>query len=260
MPMFHKSKQDQFKWQVMLPTFLRLPLLYSLMLLMGFTLFMPSLEGLFRTIFPHLNRVIYQQTSFLNLLLSHVALVLSSTIISSLIGVTLGIIVTRKIALKFKAIVEIVAAIGQTFPPVAVLAIAAPLTGFGPTPAIIALVMYGLLPIIQSTITGLSQVPVVVTNSAKGIGMTGVQYFIYVELPLALPVILSGIRTSTIINVGTTAIASSAGVSTLGSPIFIGLSGFNNAYVLQGAIIVGLLAITIDQAFEMLQRKVIAQH
>jgi len=89
--------------------------------------------------------------------------------------------------------------------------------------------------------------------------MTGGQYFIYVELPLALPVILSGIRTSTIINVGTTAIASSVGVSTLGSPIFIGLSGFNNAYVLQGAIIVGLLAITIDQAFEMLQRKVIAQ-
>jgi osmoprotectant transport system permease protein len=180
------------------------------------------------------------------------------SIISIIIGVTFGIMATRSTGAQFKPLIEMIAAIGQTFPPVAVLAIAAPLAGFGSTPAIIALVLYGLLPIIQSTITGLGTIPASISGAATGLGMTEHQRFFNVEWPLALPVILSGIRTSTIINIGTTAIASSVGVQTLGSPIFIGLSGFNNAYVIQGAIIVGLLAITVDQGFEILQTRIIA--
>jgi osmoprotectant transport system permease protein len=80
--------------------------------------------------------------------------------------------------------------------------------------------------------------------------MTPLQRLARVEWPLALPVIVGGIRTSVIINIGTAAIASTVGAKTLGSPIIIGLSGFNTAYVIQGAVLVGLLAITTDLAFE----------
>lgn len=253
-----KSEQKPVTQGILWPCVLvQSPFLYLSVLLAISPGVIMSSESIFRAIFPDLDRVIYQQTSLYDLLVSHSVLVAISTLLSILVGVAFGILATRPASAQFRPLIEMIAAIGQTFPPVAVLAIAAPLTGFGATPAIIALVLYGLLPIIQATLTGLSSIPASVTQAATGLGMTAYQRFLHVEWPLALPVILSGIRTSTIINIGTTAIASSVGVQTLGSPIFIGLSGFNNAYVMQGAIIVGLLAITVDQAFEILQRKVI---
>jgi len=93
-------------------------------------------------------------------------------------------------------------------------------------------------------------VPVSAREIAKGVGMSPWQILTRVELPLAAPVILSGVRTSVIINIGTAAIASTVGTQSLGSPIIIGLSGFNTAYVLQGALIVALLAIIVDMLFE----------
>ncbi|MBS0976213.1 ABC transporter permease, partial [Serratia rubidaea] len=85
---------------------------------------------------------------------------------------------------------------------------------------------------------------------ATGVGMSPWQVLWRVELPLAAPVILAGVRTSVIINIGTAAIASTVGSKTLGSPIIIGLSGFNTAYVIQGALVVALLAIIVDRVFE----------
>jgi osmoprotectant transport system permease protein len=87
-------------------------------------------------------------------------------------------------------------------------------------------------------------------------GLSDWQRLTQVEVPLALPVWLSGVRTSVIINIGTAAIASTVGAKTLGSPIIVGLSGFNTAYVLQGALLVGLLAVVTDLAFEHLARRV----
>lgn len=132
------------------------------------------------------------------------------------------------------ALVETIAAMGQTFPPVAVLAIAVPVMGFGWQPALIALALYGILPVLQGTLAGLGAVPSGVLSIAQGMGMTGWQRLIKVELPLAAPVMLAGIRTSTIVNMGTATIASTVGANTLGTPIVIGLSGFNTAYVIQG--------------------------
>ena len=140
-------------------------------------------------------------------------------------------------------------AIGQTVPPVAVLAIAVPLIGFGAWPALIALALYGLLPIVRATVAGLESVPQAALEAADGAGMTATQRLRRVELPLALPVLLAGVRTSVIINIGTATIASTVGAKTLGSPIIVGLSGFNTAYVIQGALVVGLLAIVTDLAF-----------
>jgi len=147
-----------------------------------------------------------------------------------------------------------VVAVGQTFPPVAVLAIAAPLIGFGAKPALIALTLYGLLPVLQGTIAGIGSVPPAAREIAEGLGMRAGQILWRIELPLAAPVIVGGIRTSVMINLGTAAIASTVGAKTLGSPIIIGLSGFNTAYVIQGAVIVALLAVVIDLAFEQLTR------
>jgi osmoprotectant transport system permease protein len=150
---------------------------------------------------------------------------------------------------------ESLAALGQTFPPVAVLAVAVPILGFGWAPALLALTLYGLLPVIGNTVAGLTQVPPAARDAAQGLGMTPAQRLCRVELPLALPAILAGLRISVVINTGTAAIASTVGADTLGSPIILGLNGNNIAYVLQGAIVLGLLAIVLDQAFGALARR-----
>jgi osmoprotectant transport system permease protein len=146
-------------------------------------------------------------------------------------------------------------AISQSFPPVAVLAVAVPLIGFGETPALIALVMYGVLPVAQGAMTGLSSISPAILEIARGIGMNRWQILYRVELPLAAPVILAGVRTSVVINISTAAIASTVGAKTLGLPIIVGLSGFNTAYVIQGALLVALLAIVADQLFDLLGQR-----
>ena len=170
--------------------------------------------------------------------------------VSIVVGVAAGLFVTRAAGREFRPLTETVVAMGQTFPPVAVLAVAAPLIGFGVAPAWIALALYGLLPIVQATIAGIESVPAAAGDAAVGLGMNPRQVLARVELPLALPVIVGGVRSSVIINIGTAAIASTVGAKTLGSPIIIGLSGFNTAYVIQGALLVGLLAVATDLAFE----------
>jgi len=236
-------------------TWWRDPLPWSLAALLLLSLGMGHLAPLFSAMFPALDRPIYQQESFIALVLAHLQIVAVSSGAAALIGVGLGIAVTRQAGREFRPLVETLVAMGQTFPPVAVLAVAAPLIGFGELPALIALSLYGLLPIVRSTIAGIEYVPAATQEAATGLGMSAGQRLWQVELPLALPVIVSGIRTSTLINVGTAAIASTVGAKTLGSPIIVGLSGFNTAYVLQGAVLVGLLAISIDLAFIRLGRR-----
>ena len=215
-------------------------------------LVMPYSAPLFSTLFPELPRPVYQQESFVSLTLSHFWLVGISSLIAIVLGAGAGIAVTRPAGREFRPLVETIAAVGQTFPPVAVLAIAVPVMGFGQQPAIIALILYGVLPILQATLAGLASVPAAAISVAEGMGMSGWQRLRNVELPLAAPVMLAGIRTSVIINIGTAAIASTVGANTLGTPIIIGLSGFNMAYIIQGALLVALAAIVVDRAFERL--------
>ena len=213
---------------------------------------MPALTPLFARAFPELDRPMYAQDSFVALLAAHVGIVAVSSAVSVLVGLFAGVFVTRDAGRAFRPTVESAVAIGQTVPPVAVLAIAAPLIGFGELPALIALALYGLLPIVQNTIAGIEAVAPAPREAAAGLGMTPGQVLRRIELPLAMPVIVSGIRVSVITNIGTATIASTVGARTLGAPILIGLNGFNPAYVLQGAVVVALLAITVDAAFERL--------
>ncbi|MDU4095707.1 MAG: ABC transporter permease, partial [Pantoea sp.] len=120
----------------------------------------------------------------------------------------------------------------------------------------IALLLYGILPVLQGTLAGIESVPTSVKEVAQGVGMSRWQSLMRVELPLAAPVIIAGVRTSVIINIGTAAIASTVGAKSLGSPIIIGLSGFNTAYVIQGAVLTALLALVVDRLFERLQRTI----
>ncbi|EKN4694326.1 ABC transporter permease [Yersinia ruckeri] len=234
------------------------PLSWVILLLVGLVFGMTSLHGLFAVWFPDLDRPVYLQDSFWSLVEAHVLLVLVSSVIAIICGVATGIAVTRPAGREFRSVVETVVAIGQTFPPVAVLAIAVPVMGFSEKPAIIALVLYGLLPILQGTLTGIESVSQSIREVARGVGMSARQILWRVELPLAAPVMVAGIRTSVIINIGTAAIASTVGTKTLGSPIIIGLSGFNTAYVIQGALVVALLAIITDMLFERWTRRLSA--
>lgn len=227
---------------------------FVLCLLLLAMFFMPAAAPVFAWLFPGLDRPVYADDSFAGLAVAHLWLVAVSSVVAVVVGVGLGVFVTRRSGMAFRGLVQTLVAMGQTFPPVAVLAIAVPVMGFGPRPALIALALYSLLPILENTLAGLDEVSPEAREAARGLGMSSVQRLFHVELPLAAPLILTGIRTSAVINVGTAAIASTVGVRTLGLPIIVGLNGGNLAYVLQGAIVVALLAISLDLAFERAAR------
>jgi osmoprotectant transport system permease protein len=182
----------------------------------------------------------------------HLVLVVLSSSVAVIFASLAGLATAWQAGRAFKPLMETLAAMGQTFPPVAILAVAVPAVGFGDLPALIALSIFGVLPVLQATLAGLGSVPQPVLESARAMGMTQRQILKEVQIPLALPLWLAGVRTSVVVNIGTAAIASTVGAKTLGLPIIIGLSGFNTAYVLQGATMVALLAITADLAFDSL--------
>ena len=231
-------------------------LLWTTLSLLALVLYLPHARPLFASLFPALERPVYQQEPFAELLWQHCRLVGISSLVSVAIGTVVGVLITLRAGRQFSGVAHALISVGQTIPPVAVLAIAVPLVGFGELPALIALALYGLLPVVQSTVAGLGAVPIAVRQSAQGMGMSAWQCFGKVDVPLALPIWISGVRTSVIINIGTAAIASTVGAKTLGSPIIVGLSGFNTAYVIQGALLVGLLAAVTDMAFESIAQRV----
>jgi osmoprotectant transport system permease protein len=233
--------------------FLTSPLLWIGLLFAALLLRMDALRPGLHWAFPGIEPVIYQRSSFLALFLSHFGLVAVASLAAASIGVSLALFVTRPAGQDFRAMIDAVATVGQTFPPAAVLAVAVPAVGFGPRPTIIALFLYGLLPIVENAITGLEGVPRAVREAAQGLGMSPWQQLRDVDLPLAAPVILSGIRVSVTIAIGTATIGSTVGALTLGTPIFNGLVANNLAFVLEGAVLVALFAIVTDMLFARLE-------
>jgi osmoprotectant transport system permease protein len=234
---------------------LRDPLLWLLSLLLFLLLGMPLLQPIFAAAFPATTPPIYGDDSFVALFLFHAEYVVLSSLAAAIIGVGLGIVATREWGADFRPLLEALATIGQTFPPVAVLALAVPAFGYGPAPTMIALTLYGILPILKNTLAGLGGVPAAVREAGEAMGLTRFQLLRDVELPLAAPTILAGIRISVIINIGTAAIGSTVGAVTLGNPIIGGLVNGKVAYVLQGALVVGVFAIVTDLLFERLDRR-----
>lgn len=215
---------------------------------------LPQSGAVFAALFPALERPVYLQDPLLDLLIQHVVLVGASSALAVVLGTLAGVFTLQPMGRPFAHVVQAIASLGQAVPPVAVLALAVPVVGFGDAPALVALVLYGLLPVVQATRSGLQAVSQDVRSAALAMGMSRWEIFKSVDVPLALPVWLSGVRLSTIINIGTATVASTVGAKSLGTPIVVGLSGFNTAYVIQGALLVGLLAVTVDVAFNKLNR------
>lgn len=225
------------------------PWIFPLLLIVAYAALLtaePLWEKVLRLFFPEQGSVIYERSGMLRLAGEHLALVGLSSAFSTLLGVSGGILVTRKNGRDFIPIVDDITSIGQTFPPVAVLALAVPALGFGFRPALFALFLYGLMPVLRNTVAGLRSVRAEILDAALGMGMSPAQSLFRVELPLALPVIMGGVRTATVISVGTATIGATIGAGGLGAPIISGLISQNPALVLQGAISAALLAIVVD--------------
>lgn len=228
------------------------PFVVLLLLLLA----LPHTAPLFHRGWPELSHPLYMRTSFAALTGAHLALVLAATSIAVIVGLSLGVLATRSAGRALLPTVRAVAVIGQTFPPVAVLAIAVPLLGFGAAPTLLALALYGVLPVLGQTIAGLDNVPSSALHAADGMGYGAWRRLWEVELPLAAGPIMAGVRLSAIVGVGTATIGSAVGAATLGSPIVEGLVGNNTAYVIQGAVLVGALALTVDGVLAMVERRI----
>ncbi|HYZ43063.1 MAG TPA: ABC transporter permease [Stellaceae bacterium] len=229
------------------------PLLWVGLFFVALLLHMDALAPVLHWAFPGIQPVVYRRSSFLALFLSHFGIVVAAGIPAVLTGVALAVFVTRSAGRDFRAMVDAIATVGQTFPPAAVLAIAVPAVGFGALPTVIALFLYGLLPIVENAIAGLESVPRSVREAAEGLGLSPWQLLRDVELPLAAPVMLAGIRVSVTIAIGTATIGSTVGALTLGTPIFTGLVANKLPFVLEGAILVALFAIFTDMLFARLE-------
>ena len=184
--------------------------------------------------------------------LQHIGLTFISLLIAVVIGVPLGILITRK--KKLSGTVLGIAGVLQTIPSIALLGFMIPLLGIGAKPAIVALFLYALLPIIRNTYTGILQVDATVIDAATGMGMSPQQLLFKVQLPLAMPVILAGIRTATVINVGVATLAAYIAAGGLGEFIFGGIALNNTNMILAGAIPAALLAILFDAGVARLQK------
>ncbi len=164
----------------------------------------------------------------------------------------LGAAITRVRSLQWPVLT--IAGILQTIPGIALLALMVPLLGtIGFVPAIIALILYSFLPILRNTVTGILGVDDAIKEAARGIGMTDTQMLFRIELPLALPVIIAGIRTATVWVVGTATLATPVGATSLGNYIFSGLQTQNITAVLIGCIAAASLAIIIDQIIRLVE-------
>lgn len=230
--------------------------LFPILLVVAFIIFIFN-ESLWASlsmiIFPAESELIYPRASLPQLLREHLLLVLVSSGLAVSVGFTLGLLVTRPVGREFLPAVSNLTTLGQTFPPVAVLALAVPVLGFGFKPSILALFLYSLLPVARNTIAGLEAVSSELISAARGMGMSNLQVLIKVELPLAMKVIMAGVRISVVINIGTATVAAVVGAGGLGSPIIAGLVRDNPAFVLQGALTAALLAIITDTLLASLE-------
>ena len=206
----------------------------------------PIWEAVLGRLFPEETRLLYSQASMLELIGQHLAMVAVSSVISVVVGVALGVFVTRPAGADFHDTVADIANLGQTFPPIAVLTLAVPLLGFGFRPTVFALALYGILPVLQNTIEGVRSVPATVVESATGMGMRPGQVLRRAELPVAAPVIFAGVRVSVVVCVATATIGAAIGAGGLGAPIISGLVNYDPAVTLQGGVLAAGLALILD--------------
>lgn len=199
--------------------------------------------------------------SVLQLALGHVWVVALSMAIATVLGIGLGVLTYRSPLAS--SVTLTVASLFLTFPSFALLGVLLAVLGLGVTPVVIALVLYALLPIVRNTITGLKEVDAMVLDSARGLGMSTIRRLVRVELPIAWPVILAGLRTATQLVVGIAAIAAYVNGPGLGTFIFSGLSQLGGAnatnQIVVGTLGVIIIALIFDALLALLGRATISK-
>ncbi|POG54268.1 MULTISPECIES: ABC transporter permease [Haloferax] len=195
--------------------------------------------------------------TFVDLLREHLILVLVAQVGAILVAVTAGILATRNERTKTWVLSS--GNISQTVPPLAVIALVFPFVGIGFNSALLAMWVYALLPIITNTIAGIEDVDEGTIRAAKGMGMTDSEILRQIQLPLAVPVIFAGIRTSTVMNVGTAYLAIFIGAGGLGDWVVTGIQLFNTPQILAGAIPGAVLAISLDTILGVAERNLDTQ-
>ncbi|MFP3867473.1 MAG: ABC transporter permease [Desulfobacteraceae bacterium] len=196
----------------------------------------------------------YQEVIYLTW--EHIWIVGLALVLATLIGVPLGIVITRKKQLAQKVINT--ANILMTIPSIALFGLMLPFLslvghGLGKVPAVTALVLYNQLPIIRNTYTAIQNVPPAAVDAGRGMGMSRWRLLKEVQIPLSLPVILAGLRTAAVMNIGIAAIAAYIGAGGLGVFIQQGIDRVNQEMILSGAILVSLLALVVDAGMALLE-------
>jgi osmoprotectant transport system permease protein len=186
---------------------------------------------------------------------THVMLVGLASILATLVGIPLGILARR--APRVGRLVIGATSVLQTIPALALLCFFIPLLGTGERPALLALFLYALLPIVRNTVAGLDGIPPALRESAAALGLGAGFQLVRVELPLASRTILAGIRTSTVITVGAATLAAFIGAGGFGAPISTGLNLNDTNLILEGAIPAALLALLVEGVFTLLDRTLI---
>jgi len=193
-----------------------------------------------------------QRATLARLTARHIELVVLSLLAAILIALPLGLLLERG-AHRAEAVIRGVGVL-QTLPGIALLAFMIPVLGIGVRPALVALVLYSLYPIVRNTFTGVRDADPAAVSAARALGMTDGQILREVRLPLAAPVIMAGIRTAAVIDVGTATLAAFIGAGGLGEPIVAGLALSDTRMVLSGAIPAALLALLVDGALALVER------
>lgn len=187
----------------------------------------------------------------------HIWLSFLAVAVSTVIGVTVGIALSRIRVLAAPVIG--LAGILYTIPSLALFGLLIPLMGIGTRPAVLALVLYAQLVLIRNTLVGIRSVDPAALEAARGMGMRGGQLLLLVELPLALPVVMAGIRTTAVMNIGIAAIAAYIGAGGLGTLIFQGISRADSVLILAGALPVSALALATDGILAAAERALSAR-
>jgi len=204
-------------------------------------------ERLLRFLVPDQRVVIYQTKPLPTLMGEQIYLTLAASALALVVGAALGLLALSRVGRPFRDLIVSVGNLAQTVPSVAIMALVIPLTGYGAEPVIIALVLYSILPIMLNVIAGIEGVSPDAIDAATGVGMTARERFLAVQLPLAMPVIMGGVKNMLVINVSAATLGAVVAAGGLGMPILAGFKEYNDAFILEGALPSIALALFIDR-------------
>ncbi len=192
--------------------------------------------------------------------LVHMQLVLIPVVVAFLIAFPVAVLLTRRRFMKYTDRVMTIFNMGQTIPPLAIIAIFFPFLGLGREPALFALTIYALLPIARNTLAGLKGVPQDVKEAARGVGMSEWEMLMRVEIPLSMPVVMAGVKISVVLTSGTAALGALVGGGGMGAVIFAGIDFFRAELIVAGTLVIGAIAIILDRILTLIDYMLTPPH